>query len=349
MNLLLTLLTLGIYSAWAKVRKTRYFFQNTQFDGHAFDYHGAPRAILLGRIIALLLLAGYTFAFDISRTAGFVMVFVLCAAGPWLFMRAQRFRFANTSWRGLRFGFDTKSGEAYRTVLPALLIWFSSAFLAALMGLTADFGQAIGTGVFVAVSIVTVALIPWIHHRLKAYQHERARYGSEAFTFIPSTRAFYALYGKVALLVFGTGMVLAATGVSTIALVTSDDREAAGRIVTVLLGVAVLITYLAAWPYFAARMQALVWSRTRLRDVRFHSTIEALPLVRLAIRNVLLVVVTAGFYWPFAAIAFARYRVECMHVDTDVPLSSLVASAHAAPGAAAGDAAVDAFGLDIGL
>ena len=69
-NLLLTIVTLGIYSAWAKVRKTRYFCQNTRLEGHAFDYHGDPRAILLGRIIALVLLLGYTFAFDISRATG---------------------------------------------------------------------------------------------------------------------------------------------------------------------------------------------------------------------------------------------------------------------------------------
>ena len=63
---LLTLVTLGIYSAWAKVRKTRYFWQNTRLDGHAFDYHGDPRAILLGRIVALALVLG-TRRIDISR------------------------------------------------------------------------------------------------------------------------------------------------------------------------------------------------------------------------------------------------------------------------------------------
>ena len=108
-NLLLTISTLGIYSAWAKVRKMRYFCQNTRLEGHAFDYHGDARAILLGRVIALVLLLGYTFASDISRATALVMVGVLCAVGPWLFMRAQRFRLANSSWRGLRFGFDAQT------------------------------------------------------------------------------------------------------------------------------------------------------------------------------------------------------------------------------------------------
>ena len=38
-NLALTVITLGIYSAWAKVRTRRYFYGNTYVAGHAFDYH----------------------------------------------------------------------------------------------------------------------------------------------------------------------------------------------------------------------------------------------------------------------------------------------------------------------
>ena len=55
-NLLLTIVTLGIYSAWAKVRRLRYFYGNTFVDGQSFEYHGQPLAILKGRLIVV---AGY--------------------------------------------------------------------------------------------------------------------------------------------------------------------------------------------------------------------------------------------------------------------------------------------------
>ena len=55
-NLALTLLTLGIYSAWAKVRRLQYFYRHTALAGSSFDYHGDPKAILKGRIIAVVLL-----------------------------------------------------------------------------------------------------------------------------------------------------------------------------------------------------------------------------------------------------------------------------------------------------
>ena len=58
-NLLLTILTLGIYSAWAKVRRLRYFYGNTTLAGSSFEYHGQPLQILKGRLIAVAVLIPY--------------------------------------------------------------------------------------------------------------------------------------------------------------------------------------------------------------------------------------------------------------------------------------------------
>src|SRR6478735_8819447 len=59
-NLALSIVTLGIFSAWAKVRSKRYFYGNTYIGEHGFDYHGSPLRILVGRIIALAILLGYS-------------------------------------------------------------------------------------------------------------------------------------------------------------------------------------------------------------------------------------------------------------------------------------------------
>lgn len=340
-NLLITLCTLGIYSAWAKVRKTRYFWQNTRLDGHAFDYHGNPRAILIGRVVAVVLLVAYSFAFDISRTAGLTMIVVLCAVGPWLFMRAQRFRLVNTSWRGLRFGFDARVSEAYRVALPPLLIWFSSAIVTAL--------ASERIGLFAAAGLTSLVMIPWMHHRLKAYQHDRARFGERSFSFIPATPAFYGVYFKAGVLA-AAGVAcggIAMLGVFALSATAQTERM---QLIAMATGfVVAMVGYLVAWPYFAARLQAVVWSHTRLGDVRFGTAIAAGPLFRITLKNVLLTVLTAGLYWPFAAVALARYRVECMRAESDQPLNALADATRAGPGLAAGDAALDAFGLDIGL
>ena len=83
--------------------------------------------------------------------------------------------------------------------------------------------------------------------------------------------------------------------------------------------------------------------------MRFHTQIAAWPLAKLVLRNIALTLATAGLYWPFASVALARYRVECMRIDTDVPLPTIAVGLQARPAAAVGDAAADSFGLDLGL
>src|SRR2546426_4204023 len=76
-NLLLSIVTLGVYSAWAKVRRLQYLYRNTTVAGAIFDYHGNPKAILKGRILALGLLAAYKTAAGFSLVAAAAIGLVL--------------------------------------------------------------------------------------------------------------------------------------------------------------------------------------------------------------------------------------------------------------------------------
>ncbi|HVE48540.1 MAG TPA: YjgN family protein [Casimicrobiaceae bacterium] len=337
-NLLLTLVTLGVYSAWAKVRKARYFWQNTRLDGHAFDFHGRPVAILIGRAIALLLVIAYSIAFDIARMAGLVVIIVLCIAGPWLFMRAQRFKLVNSSWRGLRFGFDSRITSAYASVLPPIAIWLSSAFVTVLA--VDRFGLMSGL-----LGVASALFVPWMHHRLKAYQHRGARYGDRRFDFLSATPSFYAVYFKAVML----AMLMGGMGTLLVVMMPFERDSDVKLYALVTTAIVSGFVYLAAWPYFSARLQQVVWSHTRLGDVRFATSITAGPLFRLVAKNMGLTLISAGLYWPFASIALARYRIECMRCESSEPIEALADATSSPPGMAAGDAALDAFGLDIGL
>ena len=55
-NTALTLLTLGVFSAWATVRTRRYLYGNTWLGDSAFNYTARPWTILIGRIIVVGLL-----------------------------------------------------------------------------------------------------------------------------------------------------------------------------------------------------------------------------------------------------------------------------------------------------
>src|SRR5690242_21404598 len=47
-NLLLTVLTLGLYLPWARTERRKYLWQNIELDGHRLRYHGTGRELALG-------------------------------------------------------------------------------------------------------------------------------------------------------------------------------------------------------------------------------------------------------------------------------------------------------------
>src|SRR5512133_897129 len=97
-NLALTLVTLGIYSAWAKVRRLKYLHGQTYLAGSSFGYHGEPKQILKGRAIASLLVLVYVTLGQVNPLAGAIAGLVLTAALPWLVVKAMKFRTRMTSW-----------------------------------------------------------------------------------------------------------------------------------------------------------------------------------------------------------------------------------------------------------
>lgn len=131
-NLFLTLATFGIYSAWAKVRRLQYFDRNTILAGASFDFHGNPKAVLVGRMLSVLLLVAYHYAFGFSTTFGLVTIAGLLLAFPYLMRGALRFRLGNTSYRGLRLGFDGTVGQAYLAWLPPAFTFLAPGVLLAL-------------------------------------------------------------------------------------------------------------------------------------------------------------------------------------------------------------------------
>lgn len=336
-NTVLTIATLGIYSAWAKVRKSSYFARNTRLLGDGFEFTADPLAILRGRVLALALLGFYTFAFDFSLTLGLIATTLLLAAAPLLFASAMRFRLHNTRWRAMRFEFTARLRTVYQAVLIVALLWVSTTVAAALGG---------GTSVAV-VGVLSVLSLPWMHHRLKAFQHGHVAFAGAASVFRPGLLEFYGTYVVASVLLAFAGIVGAiAAGVSVYWLRDVPDSRTAGFIG----GIAVAgMGYVAAWPYFAARIQRTVWDRTTLGSHSFTTTISSAQAFPIVLKNAALLLMTAGLYWPYASISWARYRIGCMSIVSPESPAAAIASLEPRVGpAATGEGAIDFFGIDIG-
>ena len=101
-NLLLTLVTLGLYYPWAKVRRLRYFHGNTLVGGEPLGFHADPKKMLKGYLLVGVLLALYSVAGHFDAVAGLIAFVAVMLIWPALLKSSMQFRLANTSWRGLR-------------------------------------------------------------------------------------------------------------------------------------------------------------------------------------------------------------------------------------------------------
>lgn len=354
-NLLLMLLTLGIYYPWAKVRRLRYFHGNTLIDGEPLGFHADPKKMLKGYLLVGLLFGLYSVAGNFSAMAGFAAFLIVMAIWPALLKSSMQFRLANTSWRGLRFRFKGSVGGSYKALVPLFLP--SLVIVGALTAVADPDQPPVWYGFMVlGVMLVTLAVIPWLLWNFKQYQHNHYALASLQTSFKATLGSFYKVFFKT------LGVMLAAVPAVVLAIVlpvaitylpqaSGPGRYGAAAAVAGALGVfaGIAAMFVVAKPYLTSRLQNLVWSRTGNGSLRFLSDLRFRPLFWLTLKNWLLIILTLGLYWPFATVALARLRLEAVTVKTRISLDALVNHVKSLEGDAAGDAAGDLFGLDIGL
>lgn len=104
-NTLLTIVTLGIYSAWATVRNNRYFYSNLYLDSDNFRYLAEPLTILKGRLIAIAAFIGYYVASIFSPMIAGVLAIALIFAIPYFINQSVAFNNRMSSYKNIQFRF----------------------------------------------------------------------------------------------------------------------------------------------------------------------------------------------------------------------------------------------------
>lgn len=351
-NLLLTIATFGVYSAWAKVRRLQYFYRNTRVAGAIFDYHGNPKAILKGRVLALTLLVAYKISSDLSMIATGIVALILALILPWLLARAFRFKLINSSWRGLRFHFRGTVAEAYRTLILFPIVLGVTGFF--VWSLVTSFSEQPGIGVILLTGLLPLlvlgATVPLAHYLMKRYQHDNAYFGQAPFFFHAKASDFFKIYAK-ALGFFFLGSIPA----GIFAFLTAKAYELLmstmfGWLFSLLYGVvSAYAFYLFVRPYLESRLQNLIWNQTELGMHRFESTASARKLLWIHASNLALITLTFGLFKPFAVVRLIKYRVESMTLIPAGTLDDFSWDASVDTAGAVGQEAGDLFDIDIAL
>jgi uncharacterized membrane protein YjgN (DUF898 family) len=326
-NLLLSIVTLGIYSAWAKVRRLKFFYRHTELAGSSFDYHGSAVRILIGRLVALGMLIVYNVAVRLHSPLTVLVLLAIAILMPWLLRNSLRFRLYNTSWRGTRFHFRGTAGSAYR-------VFLLNGFL----------------------TVITLYLLaPFMHQRLKAWQHDNSFFGRTQASFHARTGQFYAVYALVLAALVLVGIVVGASGIIEVIVAAGRahrshahvDPRAAFRALAVLYAGLILIG-LSIGPAFHALITNLVWNHTRIGEHRIECHISPWRLIWISISNLLLVALSLGLLGPWARVRVARYQIECIQLLPASDLQDIVAAEPEDLGAA-GEEAASVFDFDISL
>ncbi|HXE41156.1 MAG TPA: DUF898 family protein, partial [Azonexus sp.] len=316
-NILLSIVTLGIYSAWAKVRREQYFHRNLLLDGSGFDYHGQPFAILKGRIVAIVLLVSLSVAQKISPLAYGVAILGLLPLVPWLAVKAFRFRAHNTSYRGLRFSFHGSYGQAFKVF--------------------------VGYGLLVPLTLWLA--FPVFYRQVRKFVLDNTRFGTTAFDCAITTGTLYKIFLLPSLIFIG---LIAALGV--IAGMAAAGKEAflAMGVFFLLIPLVMVVSQAVIVPYVAARTTNAIWGTTRLGFHRFVSRLPVGGYIGLTVVNWLAIIFTLGLFIPWARVRVARFRAEHLALAVSGSLNDFVAG-EASAATAIGDETAEMFDLDIGL
>lgn len=369
-NILLTLVTLGLYYPWAKVRTRRYFYGNTEFDNANFDYHASGKQLFLSYLIATILFALYVGLSQINPVLSIAISAFFFLALPWIVYRGIHFNHRMSSYRNVRFGFNGSLANSYKVFFgyPLVMLFVVGAIgvIAGVIGSAAgETGQTLSSafiGLLVLFAYPTFFAL--MNKVTTDYFINGAHFGQEQFFATLKFKSFFAIMlkgmGLGILLAIITMMVVGMLAYATIGLeslsslttnmqnMKNGTEPELGFFIAIFSVYAFLIPvsmYMVA--YFKARHRSYIFSQMSLGDnINFESSLSSIKYFGILLTNLILIILTAGLAYPWTKVRAHRYLTESITINAPDGFAGYV-SKHG-KGGALGEELGDAFDIDVG-
>ncbi|CAM3010171.1 YjgN family protein [Moritella viscosa] len=328
-NILLSIITLGIYSAWAKVRTNKYFYGNTELNGSRFDYLAQPKQILIGRIIAVIAVIIWTALNAFSPQLAVLAMLVFALIYPVLVVRNLRFDMKMTQFRNVRFNFIGTYKSAYKVMLVKPLVAYIAIGISIAITLTyiMPASKIFGIIIMAATCLLLLPLLfSWVIAAMNQFIINNTRYGNLTFSATLQTTYIFKVLAKFMLLIvliiagFAAFLIIAGVSTNDISNLTGDSSKMA---VFMIAYIGMIVGMIFTQVYFHVRVRNYILSATKLdNQLQPKSTMTVMSYSLLLLTNLLLIVCTLGLARPFTMIRHANYIASVTQVDGDLSLNN---------------------------
>ena len=329
-NAILQVITFNFYYPWAKAAKLDYLYEQTEFAGSRFKFHGTGKEMFIGylKMLAIIIVIYSSFWFAKANEqivlgtlllyGGLIIVYPLAIHGT------AKYRLSRSSWRGIFFGYRGELGELFAKLFIGILV-----------------------------SVFTLGIYwSWVEVDLRKYVTKNIRFGSVEFDFVGKGADLFLIKLKYIIFIFAAiifGVVL----IIMFGVVSGSEFSRIGiqslnpSISFIFFGIFAYLFFIAIIGSIALMRQREIFQfyadNTFLRqNEQWHGVklqMSFIDLLQLSITNMLLILFTLGIATPFVEIRTFHFIMPRLEIDGSFDPDSLTQTESNYR---------DAFGEDVG-
>lgn len=329
-NAILQVITFNFYYPWAKAAKLDYLYQQTEFAGSRFKFHGTGREMFIGYLKMLVIIMVIYSCFWFAKANEQIILGTLLLYGglivvyPLAIHGTAKYRLSRSSWRGIFFGYRGELGELFAKFFIGILI-----------------------------SVFTLGIYwSWVEVDLRRYVTKNIRFGIVEFDFVGKGADLFLIKLKYIILIF-VAVIFGVVLVIMFGVVSGSELSRIGiqsfnpSISFILFGIFAFLFFIAIIGSIALMRQreifqfyadnTFLWQNEQWHGVKLHMSF--IDLLQLSITNMLLILFTLGIATPFVEIRTLHFIMPRLEIDGSFDPDSLTQTESNYR---------DAFGEDVG-
>lgn len=332
-NVLLSVITLGVYVPWAMVRSRRYVYENMELNGARFGYHARGGALFLSWLLMSIFLFILILVAELLHPLlGSLVIFLLMLVMPFFMVKSLQYNALMTTLNNVRFAFHCAMKNAWWIMmgLPTLLLILLCVVIFGIgnmmfSGYNFD-GLLVKIIILALIGIVGMSVINgYVYAKWLALTGKGGQFGVHKFDIrVSTTYCIKACLFSFCILVPFLGLMfyLLSTSYSSMAMLRaingSGDEGLSGFPGQILLCYllyigAILLSSAYIWQAFRNHfVNGLTLADGR---IRFASTLTFHGVVVQLLQLIAVSVITLGIAYPWMKMRFIRYQATHSHVE----------------------------------